>query len=112
MHTTIQGTQMTQSSALFLDAMDEIIDCTSSAAFIVNYVIGEITDGADITIVADGTDIVLLFEIDATGGEGYDGMSGQIAGSADEIITFDSSIEADGFVGLITTSGATASCEN
>jgi len=114
-HTTIQGTQMTQSSSLFLDMMDQVIDCTSDAAFIVHYTIAELANGDDVTIThdtaGDNIAILLLFEIEA-GGEGVDGVSGTVAGEAGEIILFDSSVEADGFIGLVTTSGATASCED
>jgi len=111
-HTTISGTQMTQSSSLFEGTLTGVIDCTSDAAFIVHYTIAEVPTANDVTIVAAGTDIVLTFVVNAAG-EGVDGVSGTLAGEADEIITFDSSsATSDGFIGLVTTSGATASCEN
>jgi len=112
-HTTIQGTQMNQVSSIAVTAVDAEIDCTSDAAFIVHYIVGGLTTDADTAFITVGAGVVTFTYNTDAAGQGFDGVTGSIMGDAGDTILVDSSrAGADGIVSLVTTSGATASCED
>lgn len=121
-HTTIQGTQMTQAintvvADITVNAAAAIV-CDSDAAMIIYVTSSGVTADNDAITISDGATII-TFEGDlpATGvagaaGWGSDGVSAQIAATGDETITVDgtSTGAIEVMVSMITTSGATADC--
>ena len=117
-HTTIQGTQMTQSildSTADLGAND--IVCDSDAAFVVFVIVGSVETNSDTltivesaapnTITMTGEDFVSTED----GSNGYgDGYSTTIAAPGTTTITVGGVGVDDALVSLTTTSGATADC--
>ncbi len=116
-HTTIQGTQMTQSILVGSAdiATDDPFTCDSDAAFIVYIATGgPAADNAQIT-VSDGAQTITIFGditnvAAGSGGFGGDGFSGSIAADAATTITLTGNGADDLLISLITTSGATADC--
>ncbi len=117
-HTTIQGTQMTQA---IIDSTADLgaasIVCDSDAAFVVMVMIGGAeTDGDNITIldsVSTNTITVTgaLFTSADAGAIGFgNGYSATISAPAASTITVGGTGVDDALVSLITTSGATADC--
>ena len=112
-HTTIQGTQMTQVSSLGLTDIADEIDCTSDAAFIVHFIVGALTTDGQTVFITTGADVVTFIYNTDDASQGFDGVTGSVMGDANDIILVDSSrAGADGIVSLVTTSSATASCED
>ena len=118
-HTTIQGTQMTQailkSSAAL--AADDPFTCDSDADFIVFVSTGGTSADGKFVAVSDGAQTVTIFgDIFAagqTGGPGFGGnaFSGAISADAAVTITITGDGTDDLILSLITTSGATADCD-
>ena len=118
-HTTIQGTQMTQAiiaSSATIGVAD--IVCDSDAAFVVFVIVGNAeTDGDTLTIVESAAPNTILmtgaaFNTAEAGAGGFGlGYSTTIAAPGTTTITVGGSAGTDdALVSLITTSGATADC--
>ena len=118
-HTTIQGTQMTQATIFGSDTIGAAdIVCDSDAAFVVFVIVGSVEDNSDTLFVTEsvGPNTITTTGEDFNSGEagsnGYgDGYSTTIAATAATTITVGGSAGTDdALVSLITTSGATADC--
>ncbi|MCH7647022.1 MAG: hypothetical protein IIA83_00225 [Thaumarchaeota archaeon] len=116
-HTTVQGTQMTQSILLSTAAIGTTdITCDSDAAFVVYVIVGNAeTDGDTLTITAGGVTLTMTgdaFVTTAIGVPGFGaGYATQIAATAATTVVVGGSANTDdALVSLTTTSGATAGC--
>ena len=115
-HTTVQGTQMTQSILLSTAAIGTTdITCDSDAAFVVYVIVGNAeTDGDTLTITAGGVTLTMTGDAFVTtnvGAAGFGaGYATQIAATAATTVVVGGVGGDDALVSLTTTSGATAGC--
>ena len=117
-HTTIQGTQMTQAdfnSVADLSGTDTV--CDSDAAFVVMILVSAPAADGDTLTISDGTVTLTMTGDVFASGPGSDGFGGQgysatIAAAAADTITIGGAGDAanEAYVSLVTTSGATANC--
>jgi len=117
-HTTIQGTQMTQAVLFATADLQTDITCDSDKAFIVYYIVeGPIADADSFSVVANAVtaiytgDLFVSLDVGAVG-YGANGAAGSIVAEADDTVVIDmvTANAVNGMGSAVSESGAVLTC--